>query len=96
MRSTLTAAALLSALMTSLAGTALAQPAFPPPPPEVQIGPPPGPPGQYVVEPGHYTWVGNQYVWVGRQWVFRQPGWGRFVPGHWGPRGHWIPEHWRP
>jgi hypothetical protein len=90
-------AAILSGL--AIAGgiaPALAQPAFPPPPYEGgPMGPPPGPPGGYIVEPGHYSWVNGRYVWFGRHWIARRVGYGHFVPGHWGPGGRWIPEHWR-
>ncbi len=95
MRSFMAALAIVSAFAATTTLTpAAAQPAFPPPPYEAPIGPPPGPGPRFIVEPGHYTWIGGRYVWVGQRWIPRHAGYSRFVPGHWGPRGRWIPEHW--
>ena len=86
------------AVATVLSGglaPALAQPAYPPQPDEG--GPPPPPPGpaaRFVLEPGHWSWAGGRYVWIGRHWIAARPGYVRFVPGHWGRFGRWIPPHW--
>src|SRR5271156_1056396 len=92
--------AILIVGMTMTAGTAMAQPYQPVPPPQDEAGPPPPAPGpRYVLEPGHWRWNGVRYVWIGRHWVFRQPGWGaHYVPGHWSRFGgwHWVPAHWAP
>ena len=92
----LAAVALVStSLSLCVKGSALAQPAFPPPPSELgPLGPPPGPPSSYVVEPGHWQWTGNRYTWVYRHWMPVRAGYARFIPGHWGMGGRWIPAHW--
>ncbi len=77
---------------------AAAQPAFPAPPPEIGgPPPPPGPAERYVLEPGHWQWRPRlaRYTWVPRHWILVQPGYARFVPGHW-QGGVWVEPHWAP
>jgi hypothetical protein len=98
MKFNLPALGLASLLAAGIAAPALAQPAFPTPPPEVgEPPPPPGPPERFVIEPGHWQWAGGRYVWERRHWIPVRRGYVHFVPGHWGRnyRGpRWIPAHW--
>lgn len=94
MKSGLPALAVMSLLAVASLGSATAQPAYPPQPPEIELGPPPGPPARFVVEPGHWQWAGGRYVWVARHWIPVRRGYAHFIPGHWGMGGRWIPAHW--
>jgi hypothetical protein len=72
-----------------------------PPPPRVEVVPPPRP--GYAWAPGYWAWDGDedQYVWRGGRWLPEHPGyvwapdrWERrdhhyhFGPGHWERRRH--------
>jgi hypothetical protein len=86
---------LLVFLALCVAAPALAQPAFPPEPPEVGAPPPPpGPPERFVLEPGHWQWSPRfqRYHWVHRHWIAVRVGY-HFVPGHWAG-GVWIAPGW--
>ena len=96
MKTSFAALVLLSAVSAVPVGGASAQPAYPPAPPDVVLGPPPGPAAGYVVEPGHWQWTGGRYVWVPRHWIATRAGYGHFIPGHWNRFGRWIPAHWGP
>lgn len=82
-----------------LAGPALAQPGFYPPPPpplrpDAPFGRPPGP--RHVWRPGHWRWNGRSYVWVPGGWVVR-PRRGAWRQGRWVRRGGrwvWIEPGW--
>jgi hypothetical protein len=80
----------------SLAGAVQAQPYRPIPPLRQEVMPRP-PHRGWVWRPGYWNWAGGRYVWVGGLYIapVPGPGYGRWVPAHWGPRGRWIPAHWR-
>ena len=69
--------------------------AYPPVPvPRAEVVPAtPGP--RYIWRPGHWYWDGRDYVWHRGVYIERRPAYHAWVPGHWGPRGRWIPAHWR-
>lgn len=81
------------------AGSALAQPGYPPvPPPRYERVPPP-PGGRMVWEPGHWHWTGARYAWIGGRYVPRRASYGHYVPGRWQFNRHtgqyvWRPAHW--
>jgi hypothetical protein len=68
-------------------------PVGPPPPPRVEVLPPPR--RGFVWDPGHWRWVGNRYAWIGGHW--RPMRGGRWAPGHWvqrGPNWMWAEGRW--
>ncbi len=85
-------AVLLGASALSLPRTAQAYPPIPGPRAEV-VPAAPGP--GYIWRPGYWHWNGRGYAWVRGVYVGKRPGYHAWVPGHWGPRGRWIPAHWR-
>jgi hypothetical protein len=65
-----------------------------PPPPRVEVLPPPQPGA--VWDPGHWRWVGGRYEWIPGHWRRVRIGY-HWVPGHWvarGPRWFWVEGHW--
>ena len=86
------AALLLGASVIALPRNAKAYPPLPGPRAEVvPVAPGPG----YRWRPGYWAWNGRGYAWVPGLYVVRRPAYHEWVPGHWEPRGRWIPEHWR-
>ncbi|HEX4111599.1 MAG TPA: hypothetical protein VH020_03610 [Stellaceae bacterium] len=71
-----------------------------PPPPQVEVIPPPAEGQAEMVrwDPGHWRWVDGQWVWERGHYIMRPTPTAAWVPGHWfqSPDGNWVWDrgHW--